>query len=120
MGRVEYYSAMRSEEDISQYVIRNILTRDFVLGFLTCFVYTFVCFTLVPTLPIYLARLGSNEGEIGVLVGIYSISSLVSRLLAGGALTRYSEKSVMIFAAMLLALPFLHVSFFVPFGLFLL
>ncbi len=44
----------------------------------------FAAFALIPTLPIYLARLGTNEREIGVLVGVFSISALISRFLAGG------------------------------------
>lgn len=87
--------------------IRNVLTRNFALGFLVLFSFMFAFFALVPTLPVYLARLGSNEREIGVIVGIFSVASLVSRLLAGGALTKYSEKSVMLFAALLFTVTFL-------------
>ena len=106
---------MQNEGNISKQTARNLFTRDFVLGFLAFFAYLFACFALIPTLPIYLARLGSNEREIGVLVGIFSVSSLVSRLLAGGALTRYSEKSVMIFAALLFAITFPACIIFRPF-----
>jgi predicted MFS family arabinose efflux permease len=113
------YGAMDNEENIPQHTIRNILTRDFVLGFLALFAYMFAFFALVPILPVYLARLGSSEGEIGVLVGIYSVSSLVSRLLAGGALARYSEKRVMIFAALLFAITFLAYIILRPFWPFL-
>ena len=106
---------MQNEGNISKQTARNLFTRDFVLGFLAYFTYLFACFALIPTLPVYLARLGSNEREIGVLVGIFSVSSLVSRLLAGGALTRYSEKSVMIFAALLFAITFPACIIFRPF-----
>jgi predicted MFS family arabinose efflux permease len=110
---------MLNEENVAQNTIKNILTRDFIRGFLTFFAYMFACFALIPTLPVYLARLGSNEREIGVLVGIFSVSSLVSRLLAGGALSRYSEKSVMIFAALLFAVTFPACIIFRPFWPFL-
>jgi MFS family permease len=106
---------MQNEGNISKQIARNLFTRDFVLGFLAYFAYLFACFALIPTLPVYLARLGSNEREIGVLVGIFSVSSLVSRLLVGGALFRYSEKSVMIFAALLFALTFPACIIFRPF-----
>jgi MFS family permease len=109
------FNAMQNEGNISKQTAGNLLTRDFVLGFLAYFVFLFACFALIPTLPIYLARLGSNEREIGVLVGIFSVSSLVSRLLVGGALTRYSEKSVMIFAALLFAITFPMCIIFRPF-----
>jgi MFS family permease len=103
---VGYYDAMDDEKSVSENTIRILFTRDFVLGFLAYFALLFAFFALIPTLPIYLARSGSNEREIGVLVGIYSISSLISRLLAGAALTRHSEKNVLIFAALLLAVTF--------------
>ena len=110
---------MDKEGNISQRAGRNLFTRDFVLMFLAYFAYMFAFFALVPTLPVYLVRLGSNEGEIGMLVGIYSISALVSRLLAGGALTRYSEKNVMILAALLFAVSFLAYVILRPFWPFL-
>jgi len=104
---------------VPQYDGRKVFTRDFILVFLAYFAYMFAFFTLVPTLPVYLAGLGSNEGEIGTLIGIYSISALVSRLLAGGAISRYSEKSVMIVAALLFAVSFLAYVILRPFWPFL-
>lgn len=95
------------------------MTRDYVLALLTCFFYTFGFFALIPTLPIYLTGLGSNEREVGVLVGIFNISSLASRLLAGAALSKYPEKRVMIFAALLFAVAFLACIFLRPFWPFL-
>jgi MFS family permease len=108
-------SAVQNVGNISKHTARNLFTRDFGLGFLAYFVFLFACFALIPTLPIYLARLGSDEREIGVLVGIFSVSSLVSRLLVGGALFRYSEKSIMKFAALLFATTFPACLVFSPF-----
>ncbi len=110
---------MDKEGSVPQYEGRKIFTRDFILVFLAYFAYMFAFFTLVPTLPVYLAGLGSNEGEIGTLIGIYSVSALISRLLAGGAISRYSEKSVMIFAALLFAVSFLAYVNLRPFWPFL-
>jgi MFS family permease len=100
------YGVMNKRGSISQYTARNLFAHDFIFGFLGYFALLFACFAFLPTLPIYLTRLGSNEGEIGVLVGIFGVSALVSRLLAGGMLTKYSEKSVLIFAALLFAATF--------------
>lgn len=111
--------AVHRQENVSQHAVRNILTRDFVLGFFAFFTYMFAAFALIPTLPIYLAGLGTNDAEIGILVGIFSISALISRFLAGGALSRYSEKSVMVFAALLFAITFPACIVFRPFWPFL-
>jgi MFS family permease len=95
--------------------IRKIFTRDFILCFFAQFTFTFVFFNLIPTLPIYLSRLGSTEAEIGVLIGVSAASSLVVRLFVGRALLKTPEKTFMIAgllivtftsAAYLLAPPF--------------
>ena len=96
-------------------MIRNLLTRDFVLGFLALFAFLAASYALLPTLPLYLARLGSHEAEIGVLVGIYGASSLFSRLFVGRALLKNSEKSVMMLGAALFAVTFLALIVFLPF-----
>jgi hypothetical protein len=50
---------------------QKILTRDFILAFFAQFASSFVFHILIPTLPIYLSRLGSPEVETGVLIGIF-------------------------------------------------
>jgi MFS family permease len=104
---MEYYGTMHNEEDISRHTVRNILTHDFVLGFLALFTFIVAYHALIPTLPIFFARLGSNEREIGVLVGVFGASALGARLLVGSALLKYSEKSIMMFGALLFAVTFL-------------
>jgi predicted MFS family arabinose efflux permease len=95
--------------------MRTMLSRDFVLGFLALFAFLAATFALIPTLPIFLARLGTCEAEIGVLVGVFGAASLVARLLVGGALLRYTKKTVMMVGAMLFALTFLALLVFRPF-----
>ena len=85
-------------------MIPKVLTRDFILVFLAQFVFSFVYQSLIPTLPIYLSRLGSNEVEIGVLVGIFFFCSLVLRPFVGKALLRTPEKKFMIIGSLLYAL----------------
>ncbi len=80
------------------------LTRDFVLCFFAQFAFASVIFVLLPTLPIYLSRLGSTEIEIGILVGAFGISSLVLRPIVGRSLSKISEKSFMIAGAVLFIL----------------
>jgi len=82
----------------------KIFTHDFLLVFLAQFTFTFVFHILIPTLPIYLSRLGSTETEIGVLIGIFFFSSLVLRPFVGRALLKTPEKTFMIAGALLFAL----------------
>ena len=62
---------------------------------------------LYPTLPIYLKGLGSNPREIGALVGVLAVASLIARLITGTVLRKYSERTVMMFGALLFVLTFL-------------
>jgi len=80
---------------------QKIFTRDFVLSFFAQFAFSSVFFILIPTIPIYLSRLGSKEAEIGVLVGVFSVSSLVLRPFVGRALLKIPERSFMIAGALL-------------------
>jgi predicted MFS family arabinose efflux permease len=84
-------------------MIQKIFTRDFVLSFVAQFATSSVLFLLLPTIPIYLSRLGSTEAEIGVLVGAFSVSSLLLRPIVGRALVRIPERSFMIGGTILYA-----------------
>ena len=81
--------------------IKNILTRDFVLGFFAQFIFAMALFALIPTLPIYLSKLESTDTEIGVLIGVFSVSSLLLRPFVGRSLLRISERNFMIAGALL-------------------
>ncbi len=82
---------------------QKILTRDFVLCFFAQFAFSSVFFTLIPTIPIYLSRLGSTEAGIGILVGALSVSSLILRPLIGRALLKIPERNFMIAGTLLYA-----------------
>lgn len=95
--------------------MEKIFTRGFTLCFFAHFAFTCCYYLLIPTLPIYLSKLGSTEFEIGILIGISSLASMALRPLVGKALIKISEKKFMIvgtiiflFAAIsyLLILPF--------------
>jgi MFS family permease len=80
---------------------QKILTRDFVLCFFAQFAFSSVFFILIPTIPIYLSRLGATEAGIGILVGVLSVSSLILRPLVGRALLKIPEKKFMIGGSLL-------------------
>ena len=84
--------------------IRKILTRDFILGFFAQFIFTIAYQIIIPTLPIYLSRLGSEETEIGVLIGIFSASSVILRPFIGRRLLKTPERNFMIAGAGLFGL----------------
>ncbi len=79
--------------------MQKIFTRDFVLSFFAQFAFSSVFSILIPTIPIYLSKMGAEEAEIGVLVGSLSVSSLVLRPVVGRALLRIPERRFMIAGA---------------------
>jgi MFS family permease len=83
---------------------QKILTRDFILCFISQFAFSSVFFILIPTIPIYLSRLGETEAGIGILVGVLSVSSLILRPLVGRALLKIPEKKFMIAGSLLYTL----------------
>ncbi len=98
---------------------QKILTRDFILACFAQFAFTSVFYMLIPTLPIYLSRVGSTEVEIGILIGISGFSSLVIRPFVGRALLKILEKNFMIAGALLFTLISVAYPFAPPFLPFL-
>ncbi len=97
----------------------KILNREFVLASAAQFTVSFVFCILIPTLPIYLSQIGSTEMEIGVLIGILGLSSLVLRPLVGRLLLKTSEIVFMVAGAVLLAITSAGYLFVLPFWPFL-
>ena len=97
----------------------KILTHDFILCFSAQFTFTSVFHILIPTLPIYLSRLGSTEVEIGVLIGSLSVSSLILRPFVGRGLTKIPERHFMMAGAVIFALASVAYLFALPFWPFL-
>jgi len=80
------------------------LTRDFILVFLAFFTFVSADMALLPALPIYFAKSGSNAREVGILFGAIGVAALFSRFFVGAVLTRCSEKKVILIGITLLAL----------------
>ncbi len=93
----------------------KIFTRDFILTFLAQFAFAAVLYTLVPTLPIYLVKIGSKEAEIGILIGIASIFSLLLRPFVGKALSKKPEKFFLFAGALILTLSAITLIWVSPF-----
>ncbi|MCX8118628.1 MAG: MFS transporter [Desulfobacterota bacterium] len=76
-------------------------------------------FSLIPTLPIYLSTSNMTEAEIGLLIGAFSLSSLVLRPFVGRALLKVEERAFMIAGAALFVLSSTAYLFAKPFWPFL-
>ena len=79
----------------------KIFSHDFVLCFFAQFSFSCVFSLLTPILPIYLSKFGAKEAEIGFLVGIFSVSSLILRPIVGRALLTTGERNYMVAGTLL-------------------
>ena len=93
----------------------KILNRDFVLTLSAQFTLSFVYYILIPTLPIYLSKIGSTKVEIGILIVMLNLSCLVLRPFVGRALVKIPEVTFMIAGAILFAVASAGYLFALPF-----
>ena len=65
---------------------------------LTCLNFLFFSVYLLyfPTLPFFIERLGGDKSEIGLLIGMSSLASLVARPFAGYAVDAVGRRPVMV------------------------
>jgi MFS family permease len=94
---------------------QKIITRDFILSFFAQFTFSSVYCILIPTLPIYLSTKKSSEAEIGLLIGVFSVSSLILRPFVGRALLRIPERQFMTAGTILYAFSSFAYLFAAPF-----
>lgn len=81
----------------------RILTREFFFSFFAQFTLSSSFFILLTTLPIYLSKLGTKESEIGILMGVFALSSLLLRPMIGRALLSNPETRFMMIGSILFA-----------------
>ena len=99
--------------------MQKLLNRDFVLCFSGQFTFQLVFTILIPTIPIYLSKFQAKEAEIGLLVGIFSFSSLILRPIVGRGLLHIPERRFMIAGALLCMMSSVAYLFAPPFWAFL-
>ncbi len=110
---------MDNERSVSRQSADKLFGHDYVLVVLAFFGICAAFHALTPTLPLYLSRLGSTEREIGILIGIFAVAALLSRVFVGGALLKYRAKSVMMAGALAYIIAYLALIVFRPFLPFL-
>ncbi|MDF2789149.1 MAG: transporter, partial [Neobacillus sp.] len=73
----------------------SLWTKDFILTSLSNLFLFFSFHLLTPILPIYIVEMGGDKFAAGMVVGIFTISALVIRPFAGGALDMFDRKKVL-------------------------
>ncbi len=73
----------------------RLLTWPFVLLCASCFVFSLSLYTLAATLPLYIRAIGIRESLIGVIIGLFSLTSMVTKPWSGWASDRYGRLPIL-------------------------
>jgi MFS family permease len=82
-------------------VTARIVSRHFALLWAASFVFFFSFYLLLPALPLYAGTLGIPESQIGLIIGLFAVSSMVVKPVAGWAADRWGRKPLMLAGAAL-------------------
>ncbi|MDQ0877864.1 MFS family permease [Paenibacillus sp. V4I3] len=61
-------------------------------------------YLLVPTLPLFIKQLGGSESQIGLAVGMFTLSAVIFRPIVGGLLDRYGRRPFIVSGLLFFAL----------------
>ena len=81
----------------------RIVSPHFALLWGASFVFYLSFYLLLPTLPLYARTLGIPESQIGFIIGLFAVSSMVVKPVAGWAADRWGRKPLMLAGAALFA-----------------
>jgi MFS family permease len=74
-------------------------TRRLLVLWLASFAFFFSFFLLLPTLPLYLRRLGASDGAIGLIMGCFAVTSMLLRPWTGWGADRWGRRPFMVAGA---------------------
>ena len=77
----------------------TLLTMDYLLHWFSYLAMSMSFYFLLPTLPVYVVSgLGEGEDKVGFIIGVYSLSALLIRPVAGYALDHYGRRIIYLVA----------------------
>jgi MFS family permease len=83
---------------------KGIYTKNFVICFISTFIFSFSFYYLIPVMPVYLEGIGKSKSEIGIIIGAFFAASIILRPAVGVMLKTYSGKSLMILGSIIFAI----------------
>ncbi|KRF32194.1 MFS transporter [Paenibacillus sp. Soil787] len=79
-------------------------TKAFLITSLSNLLLFFSFQMLIPTIPTHVSQLGGNDVQVGLVIGVFTISSLLTRPFAGRALDLFGRKHVLLVGLAICAL----------------
>jgi MFS family permease len=77
----------------------RLFTPNFLLLWVTSFGLFASFHLLLPTLPLYVLQLGGSESQVGLIIGVLTISSVLSRPWVGREADRRGKKRLLVWGA---------------------
>lgn len=81
-----------------------IFTRSFLMITIVNLFIFFSFQMILPTLPLYIHQLGGNDSVVGLVIGVFTITSLLTRPFAGLALDEIGRKPIIIAGLIILTI----------------
>lgn len=81
---------------VSSPIRQPLWTRDYATLLVTQVLYFVGVYLLLPTLPLFVIRLGGEEGTVGLVLGLFTFAAMVVRPVTGWALDTYGRRVILI------------------------
>jgi len=82
----------------------RLFTKDYILTCLVSFTTFSSFYFLLATLPLYIFELGGSESEIGLIIGVFTISAVIFRLILGREVDRRGKKIILLISCFMFLL----------------
>ncbi|UKS30307.1 MFS transporter [Paenibacillus sp. HWE-109] len=105
-----------SKQDKKQ---KPLWTKAFLITSLSNLLLFFSFQMLIPTIPTHVSELGGNDVQVGLVIGVFTISSLLTRPFAGRALDLLGRKHVLLVGLAICALTIAGYSYMAAIALIL-
>ncbi|MGD8191962.1 MFS transporter [Brevibacillus ginsengisoli] len=67
-------------------------TKNFIMLTITALLLFSGFYLLMPTLPMFIKQLGGSESQVGLIIGVFTISAVIFRPIVGGLMDRYGRR----------------------------
>ncbi|GGE78765.1 MFS transporter [Priestia taiwanensis] len=72
--------------------MERLWTKNYIMLTITALLLFSGFYLLMPTLPIFIKELGGSESQVGVIIGLFTISAVIFRPIVGGLMDRYGRR----------------------------
>ncbi|MEK5437678.1 MULTISPECIES: MFS transporter [Paenibacillus] len=76
--------------------MERLWTKNYIMLTLTAFLLFSGFYLLMPTLPMFIKQLGGSESQVGLIIGVFTISAVIFRPIIGGLMDRFGRRAFII------------------------